>query len=571
MPFRLASVPRSAGAFARALVTGQRQVQALMASGAPLDQSLTALLTFLESLSPDLQCSILLLDADGTRLRHGAAPSLPEEYTRAIDGASIGPTAGSCGTAAYRATPVMVSDIATDPLWADYRHLALPHGLRACWSSPILDADSRVLGTFALYRRRRGLPGRRHRLLIDVATPLAAVAIGRWRVEAALRESEARFNAFMGASPAIAWITDDKGRHLYMNPAWEREFGVRAQDYRGRTAFDMVPESKANQIRSTDAEVLASGRPLEIFEDETTIGGRTVYWHCVKFPFRSADGDPLIGGVAINRTRRTLAERALRDLNATLEQKVAERTAALAQALERAEESDRLKSAFLATMSHELRTPLNSIIGFTGIVLQELAGPLTPEQARQLGMVRRSAAHLLALITDVLDLSKIEAGQLVVDPAPFELTALVQRVVSSVQPMAESRGLDLRVSLPGGPMHLTSDERRIEQILLNLLNNGIKFTDAGHVALTVTAQGDAVCLTVEDTGIGIASTDLAGLFQPFRQVDTGLARRHEGTGLGLAICRRLAGLLGGEITVDSEPRRGSVFRVTLPRTCPEVP
>lgn len=566
MPFRVPLAKRSPGQFASALVTGQRQILELLASGAALDVSLTALVTFLESLSPDLVCSILLLDPDGVHLRHGAAPSLPRTFIEAVDGSPIGPSAGSCGTAAFRGEMVEVADIATDPLWTGYRHLALPHGLKACWSTPILDGQRRVLGTFALYRKRVGGPSRRHRMLIDVATPLAAVAIGRSRVETALRESEARFEAFMGASPAIAWITDSQGRHVYMNPAWEREFGLPRADYVGRTAFDMVPDAKAREIRHTDTQVLMSGRPLEIFEDETVIGGRTVYWHCVKFPFQGANGEWYLGGVAINRTRRTMAERALRDLNATLEQKVADRTAELEAALTRAESADRLKSAFLATMSHELRTPLNSIIGFTGIVLQELAGPLTPEQSKQLGMVRGSARHLLDLINDVLDLSKIEAGQLHVRTEPFDLSRTIARAVDSVRPFAGARGLDLRVSAPEGPMDMVSDERRVEQILLNVLNNALKFTDQGHVTLSVEVGADAVTLQVTDTGIGIRPDDLRGLFQPFQQVQTGLDRQHDGTGLGLAICRRLAGLLGGGISATSEWGRGSVFTITLPRT-----
>jgi PAS domain S-box-containing protein len=689
MPSRDAFEKRSTAEYAAALASGQRQLLQHLASGASLDTALTALLLFLEALSPELIGSILLLDPDGIHLRHGAAPSLPREFIEAIDGSAIGSGAGSCGTAAFRAKPVWVSDIVTDPLWVDYRHLALPLGFRACWSTPILDGQQQVLGTFALYRRRPGPPSRRDRALIDMVTPLAAVAIGRSRAESALRESEQRFEAFMGASPAISWITDSQGRHVYMNPAWEREFGLRRDDFIGRTAFDLVPEAKAHEIRKSDAQVLESRRAMEIFEDETVIGGRTVYWHCVKFPFQSLTGEWFIGGVAINRTRRTHAERALkaseeryratldgtlegcqligfdwrylyvngaaaghnrrpaaellgrtvleawpgmdgapvfmmmqrcmnerlavhdeiefvfpdgssgwfdvrcqpvpegifvlsidiserhaaevelRQLNATLEHKVAERTAELEAARTRAESADRLKSAFLATMSHELRTPLNSIIGFTGIVLKELAGPLNAEQTKQLGMVRGSARHLLELINDVLDLSKIEAGQLAVRAEPFDLTGVLDRVVESTRPFAQTRGLALETALPAGPIPMVSDRRRVEQILLNVVNNALKFTDTGSVRITVDVQPRVVQIQVADTGIGIKPEDLAGLFQPFKQVDTGLAREHEGTGLGLAICRRLVELLGGEITATSEWARGSVFRISLPRTQPE--
>ena len=266
---------------------------------------------------------------------------------------------------------------------------------------------------------------------------------------------------------------------------------------------------------------------------------------------------------------------ALRELNNTLEHKVAERTEELEYALVRARDADRLKSAFLATMSHELRTPLNSIIGFTGIVLQELAGPLTDEQRKQLGMVRGSARHLLDLINDVLDLSKIEAGQLQMRAEPFNVPEVIGRVMGVVRPMADQKGLAISAEIAPDVEHMMSDRRRIEQILINLLNNGVKFTDHGSVTLQATidyafqltpesSAQKALRVQVRDTGIGIRPDDLKTLFQPFSQVDNGLTRLHEGTGLGLAICRRLVALLGGSITVRSTWSEGSVFTVTLP-------
>ena len=238
-------------------------------------------------------------------------------------------------------------------------------------------------------------------------------------------------------------------------------------------------------------------------------------------------------------------------------------------AVEEAREADRLKSAFLATMSHELRTPLNSILGFTGIILQGLAGPLNPEQSKQLGLVQRSARHLLALINDVLDISKIEAGELKVARAKFDLRASIANVVDIVTPLAEKRGLALRVDVaPEIGMNL-GDARRVEQVLLNLVNNAIKFTEHGEVALTAMHLDGRVQMNIVDTGIGIEPADLKALFQPFRQVDTGLARNYEGIGLGLMICKRLAELMGGEIQVKSEKGKGSTFTFTLPLNVPE--
>jgi PAS domain S-box-containing protein len=172
------------------LLNGQNEVLELIARGAPLQDTLSLLLHVIETQSPGMLCSILLLDPDGIHLRHGAAPSLPKGFTRAIDGKRIGPNAGSCGTAAFLGEPVVVEDIATHPLWQDYRDAALEHGLRACWSTPIFDAQQRVLGTFALYFRNVTRPDQRRRELIDMATQTAAIAIVKHKETEALRASE---------------------------------------------------------------------------------------------------------------------------------------------------------------------------------------------------------------------------------------------------------------------------------------------------------------------------------------------------------------------------------------------
>ncbi len=249
--------------------------------------------------------------------------------------------------------------------------------------------------------------------------------------------------------------------------------------------------------------------------------------------------------------------------NRNLEQRVAERTAELVIARDRAESADHVKSAFLATMSHELRTPLNSIIGFTGLVLQGLAGPLNKEQQKQLGMVQSSGQHLLTLINDVLDISKIEANQVEIAIEPFDFRESVKKIVHIVQPLADTKNLQLNIDIHDGVDIVYGDCRRVEQILLNLLSNAIKFTEKGEVRIESERNNAHIITRVIDTGTGIKAEDINTLFQPFHQLDTGLTRQYEGTGLGLAICKKLVELMGGTITVQSEIGKGSMFEFII--------
>lgn len=388
-------------------------------------------------------------------------------------------------------------------------------------------------------------------------------------VEEALRRSEARYRTTLDTIFEGCQLLGFDWRYLYLNPASAVQNRRPNEELLGRTMLEAWPGIEASPVfsllrRCMDERVPSHSEVPFSFADGST------GWFDVRV-------QPVPEGIfilSIDITERKHAEQAMRELNDNLERKVAERTVDLSAARERAEAADRVKSSFLATMSHELRTPLNSILGFTGIVLKGMAGPLNAEQAKQLGMVQSSARHLLDLINDVLDISKIEAGQLEVRSAPFDLSASVDRVSAMVLPAAEKKNLTLRIVQTDLREPMESDRRRVEQILLNLLNNALKFTDRGGITLTVrTAElrddltqpaRHVVRIEVADTGMGIKPDDLSLLFQPFRQLDSGLQRQHEGTGLGLAICRRLTELLGGSIHAESVWGQGSVFVVILP-------
>lgn len=394
--------------------------------------------------------------------------------------------------------------------------------------------------------------------------------------EQRLAESEQQYRELVELANSIILRWTSEGIITFLNEFGLRFFGYLPEEILGRHVIGtIVPitESSGRDLSHLMKQICADPKAFEQNINENVCrNGERVWVAWTNRIVMDDQGNVLeILSVGTDITERKNAEEEVRRLHEELqlhaeqlERRVAERTAELAVARDRAEAADRLKSAFLATMSHELRTPLNSIIGFTGIILQGLAGPLNPEQSKQLEMVRGSARHLLALINDVLDISKIEAGQLEVTCGPFDLRASIEKVVGIVKPLAEKKGLAVHVKLAPEISAWESDPRRVEQILINLLNNAIKFTERGRVALAAHIEPDALRISITDTGIGIRTEDMKKLFQPFRQIDTGLARNHEGTGLGLAICLRLAQLLGGEIRVESKWGTGSTFTVLLP-------
>jgi len=434
---------------AEGLLAGEKRVLEWIARRKPLPEVLNEICRFIEELSPGMMSSILLFDADGMHLRPIAAPKLPEDWTRAITPLAIGPSVGSCGTAAWTKEQVAVSDIANDPRWTGYPEfcaLALKCGLRACWSTPIFSAAAESLGNFAMYYQEPRSPLSADLELIKQVTHLASVAIEHDRAAEALR---------------------------------------RARD--------------------------------------------------------------------------------------ELEERVQERTAELVQANQRLEELDRLKSQFLATMSHELRTPLNSIIGFTGILRQGLAGAVNDEQKKQLGLVFGSAKHLLSLINDLLDLSRIEAGKVEIERGPFNFVEVIDDVMQNLTPMAGQKDIRLVRDLSGQSIQVVGDRKRCFQVLLNLANNAVKFTDRGEVKISARLEGEQLRVCITDTGIGIKREQIGMLFEAFRQLDGTAKRIYEGTGLGLHLCRRLLELMHGKIGVESEFGKGSRFTFILPRQVADPP
>jgi signal transduction histidine kinase len=254
----------------------------------------------------------------------------------------------------------------------------------------------------------------------------------------------------------------------------------------------------------------------------------------------------------------------LQEAYSSLEQKVAERTQELVTLNEELDRANRLKSQFLANVSHELRTPMNAIIGFTRLVMRKTEGQIPPLQHSNLQKVIISAEHLLNLINGLLDLSKIEAGRMEVSTARFDLGEVIRSSVATIEPLLKPDRVRVVTEVDPTLPPVSTDRDKLKQILLNLLSNAAKFTDEGVIRVAAWRAGDALVLAVSDTGIGMPPEALGYIFEEFRQVDMSSTRRHGGTGLGLTIVRRLARLLGGEVTVESDLGKGSTFTITLP-------
>jgi PAS domain S-box-containing protein len=398
------------------------------------------------------------------------------------------------------------------------------------------------------------------------------------RLEETLRASEQKYREVVTLANSIILRWTPDGRVTFLNDFGQKFFDYTEKEIIGSQLIGTIVPAIDSSRRDLDNMLEEIQKNPQKFEQNTNENMRSngervwIDWrNRVVFDEQGKAIEILSIGADITHLKK--AEEKINRLNdelrryaKNLEKRVDERTAELLIAKEQAESADRLKSAFLATMSHELRTPLNSIIGFTGILLQKLAGPLNEEQQKQLGMVQNSSRHLLDLINDVLDISKIEADQLELSASTFMLAQSIENMMKLVAPLAEKKKLDLRLDVADEVETVTTDQRRLEQIILNLLNNAVKFTEKGFVRIACQVEKNHYFISVSDTGVGIKSNEIDVLFKPFQQIDTGLTRKYEGTGLGLSICKKLLNLMGGTIDVLSEWGKGSTFTICLPQT-----
>ncbi len=405
----------------------------------------------------------------------------------------------------------------------------------------------------------------------EISGRIGVVGVGidvseRVRAQAALAASEARYRTLFEHMPDGILIGDSQSYYLDANASMCSMLGYTRQELIGMHASDIVVTEERPQVEEAIGVINAG----DVFSRE--------------LKFRRKDGsvfptevlgtqlpDGNMFGVIRDISERRRAEGNLRELNETLEQKVEQRTLALHEAKEQADAANRAKGAFLAHMSHEIRTPMNAILGFGQLMQRD--SDLSPRDRDRLSKMMASGFHLLELINNVLEMSKIEAKKVSLNSSIFDLHAAVSAVADMVRGTLEQKGLHLTlVGLEGLPRYAQSDRTKLRQILLNLLSNAAKFTHEGSVTLrsSVVAMTDParprVRFEVEDTGVGISDAELKLVFEPFAQTDSGRSNTHAGTGLGASISRDFARLLGGELTVESELGRGTTFVLELPLT-----
>jgi len=527
---------------------GQSGVLEMIAASAPLVDILTRLVLLMEAQADEMLCSILVLSADGVHVKHGAAPSLPEAYVKAVNGAPIGPRNGSCGTAMYLKRPVVVTDVMTDPLWANYRHLAEICGLRACWSTPILSSQGDVLGSFAMYRQERRGPNAKEARLTEVATHIAGIAIERLRVQEALRERDARINLAAESADLAFWVIypdqnkawmSDKGRAIY-------GFDPKLPLTRDLLFSRVHPDERAAVRAVFDRACASHG----IFDSE----------HRLVLPYGKKRW-VIVRGRCLEDEHGNLLELIGMTIDVS-----AQKQSDLQLQIQREEMAHLNRVALMgemtASVAHELNQPLTAIANNAAaarrflergnidpVLLQELLQDMVADSQRAGEVIRgiRSLVRKDKSAHVVLNLNAVIADTL--------------RLVSSDVVLRESViTTEMDHNLP----QVDASPVQIQQVLLNLIINALDAVEARPPAqrriiiTTRSLEGESAEVSVRDFGLGLPKD------RPEKVFDHFFSTKQSGMGMGLTIVRSIVETHGGTISAENAPDGGARFFFRLP-------
>ena len=517
----------------------QHQVLEMIATGTPLPAVLDSLVHLVENHSDGMLCTVLLLDEDGTTVRHGAAPSLPAGYIDAVNGLVIGPNSGSCGTAMYLAQRVIVTDILTDPLWENYRAVAQHFGLRACWSTPIFSPERKVLGSFAMYYSEPREPREEELQLIETAADIARIAIEQQRAYQALQHSEARVQAILRAIPDWMFLTTADGVFLDYHVRDASKLHVPPSAFLNKTVREVLPPAVAEVLTQAFVRASASDEPEKV---EYTLGadGHDLFYEaCIV----RCDGDKILSIV------RNVTDRKQAELEADGQRRQ------LAH-LSRVSTLGELSGA----LAHELSQPLTAV--------------LTNAQAARhfLDRAQLDVGQLRGALEDII--RNVKRAGTVIDRLrallrkdesprqPVDVSEVAREVIDLANGELVSRRVSVKSVFTSAVPPVLGDRVQLQQVVLNLVLNACDAMNTAHVdrliVLSTKADDGFVELAVSDHGPGIPDGQLERVFEPF------VTFREHGLGLGLAISRSIVTAHGGSISAENNAGGGATFRCRLP-------
>lgn len=526
---------------AKLLLEGRRQILEMLAMGRPLKEILDILLLQIESQCDGMLCSVLRLEQPSRKLRVLSGPHMPIKFNKAIDGVMIGPSVGSCGTAAYHKTLVITEDIATDERWDGYRDEAISQGLRACWSMPLFSSTGEVLGTIAMYYSQPRNPNDFETWLIMESAKLASIVVENSLTRQTLTETVSILNSSIEATGEGVLVVDKNGNIISSNKKFSEIWRIPASKLALASEYWVLDLVK-DQVESPDTFLKRVSEINQTVDAETfdiveLRDGRIFELHSKPHRVNSVIGGRVWSYRDVTKWRWTEMEA------------VAARKA---------------KTHFLANISHEIRTPLSAVLGFSDMLVRATADH--PDRSRWMDRIRKNGELLLKVVNEILDLSRADHGKIELQITDVNLCTTVSDVLATFEEKAKEKGIDLVLKIDGVvPQEIRTDRFKLQQILINVVGNALKFTQKGKIETVVKFWPPKVVrIDVIDSGPGISVDRLPALFLPFEQGDDSYSRRFGGAGLGLALSRKMARALGGDIRlISTKVNEGSTFQIEI--------